>query len=43
MLHADETGYHLEHRLVEYDREAAIRELEQQHPGAAYLSKHFRG
>ena len=44
LLHADETGYHLEHRLVEYDREAVVRVLERQrHPGAAYLSKHFRG
>jgi predicted phosphodiesterase len=44
MLQANETGYQLEHRLVEYDREAVVRVLERQrHPGAAYLSKHFRG
>src|SRR5215211_6883194 len=30
ILHADETGYYLEHRLVEDDGEAVVRVLERQ-------------
>jgi predicted phosphodiesterase len=44
LLHADQTGYQLEHRLVEYDREAVISALERLgHPGAAFIIKHLRG
>jgi len=44
LLHATEAGYHVEHRLVEYDREAVIRALERlRHPGAAFIAKHLRG
>jgi predicted phosphodiesterase len=44
LLSADETGYDLEHRLVEYDYEAVAEALEyQKHPGAAYIIKHLRG
>jgi predicted phosphodiesterase len=44
LLHADETGYQLEHRLVEYDREAVVSALERLgHPGRGYIIKHLRG
>jgi predicted phosphodiesterase len=44
LLHATEAGYHVEHRLVEYDREAVISALERiRHPGAAFIIKHLRG
>jgi predicted phosphodiesterase len=44
LLQADKMGYQIEHRLVEYDREAVVRALEQLgHPGAAFIIKHLRG
>ena len=44
LLHADEAGYQVEHRLVEYDREAVIQALEQSgHPAAAFIITHLRG
>lgn len=44
LLVADETGYQVEHRQVDYDRAAVIEALEQQrHPGAAYIIRHLRG
>jgi predicted phosphodiesterase len=43
MLVADETGYHVEHRLVEYDYQAVIEALERQrHPAAGYIISHLR-
>ena len=44
LLAADEQGYTLEHRRVEYDRAAVIARLQQiKHPGAGVLSGHLRG
>lgn len=44
LLQADKTGYQVEHRLVEYDREAVVSVLERLgHPGAAFIIKHLRG
>jgi predicted phosphodiesterase len=44
LLQAEPTGYHLVHRLVEYDYAAVIQTVERQrHPGAAYIIKHLRG
>ncbi|MFN4293450.1 MAG: metallophosphoesterase family protein [Thermoflexales bacterium] len=44
MLEADEKGYRLEHRRVDYDRNAVIAQLERMnHPGVRVLSAHFRG
>jgi predicted phosphodiesterase len=44
MLEADETGYQVEHRQVDYDRAAVIEALERQrHPGGAYIIRHLRG
>ena len=44
LLHGDKHGYVVEHRLVDYDREAVIAMLEQQgHPGRAYIIKYLRG
>jgi len=44
LLTADERGYTLEHRRVEYDRAAVIARLQRiKHPGAGVLSGHFRG
>ncbi|MCC6453952.1 MAG: metallophosphoesterase family protein [Caldilineaceae bacterium] len=44
LLTADETGYQVEHRRIDYDRAAVIEALERQrHPGAAYIIRHLRG
>ena len=44
LLSAEETGYELEYRLVDYDYESVIQALEcQKHPGAAYIIRHLRG
>ena len=44
LLHAAETGYQVEHRLVAYNREAVVRALERlRHPGAAFIIRHLRG
>jgi predicted phosphodiesterase len=44
LLVAGETGYQVEHRLVDYDRNSVIKALERQrHPGAAYIIRHLRG
>lgn len=44
ILHADEDGYHVQFRRVEYDIQAAIDQvLQVRHPTAAFIIKHFRG
>jgi putative phosphoesterase len=44
MLEADETGYHLHHRRVAYDREAVVRALQHvNHPAARYIIRYMRG
>jgi predicted phosphodiesterase len=43
LLEATETGYNLEHHLVDYDRSAVIKAVEELgHPGAAFICKHLR-
>lgn len=43
LLAADQSGYQVEHRHVEYDRAAVIVALERQrHPGGAYIIRHMR-
>ena len=43
LLTADESGYAVQHRRVEYDRAAVVATLEQQrHPGGAYIIRHLR-
>jgi hypothetical protein len=38
------SGYSIEHRRVDYDREAVVAALERlRHPGAAFLIRHLRG
>jgi predicted phosphodiesterase len=44
LLEAKPSGYHLEHRRVEYNCETVIEEvLCLRHPGAGYIVKHLRG
>ena len=51
MLEADESGYHVQHRRVPYDREAVVRELRRaplgagpvNHPAAKYIIQYMRG
>jgi hypothetical protein len=44
LLRADDQGYHIERRRVDYDRAAVIEQLRQaKHPGLEVLSAHFRG
>jgi diadenosine tetraphosphatase ApaH/serine/threonine PP2A family protein phosphatase len=44
VLEADATGYHVEHRRVEYDRKAVIAALESlRHPGAGFIVQHMCG
>lgn len=44
MLQADEKGHTLEHRRVDYDRQAVIEHLKRQkHPGAEILGAYYRG
>lgn len=44
LLQADETGYTLEHRRVEYDRADVLAQLQRiHHPGIGALGAHLRG
>lgn len=44
LLQADDSGYQITHRRVEYDRETIISQLEKiRHPGREFLIRHFRG
>jgi predicted phosphodiesterase len=44
ILDADEHGHTIEHRRVDYDREAVINQVERlNHPGRGYVIKHHRG
>ena len=44
LLEADTFGYQIEHRRVDYDREAVIAEIERLRlPGANYSISHLRG
>ena len=44
LLEASSAGYSIEHRRVDYDREAVIAALERlRHPGAAFIIQHLRG
>lgn len=44
VLHADESGYHLDHRRVDYSRDAVAGAMERlRHPGARFVAKHMRG
>lgn len=44
LLEANQRGYRLEHRRVEYDREAAIAALERaRHPAREYIMRYLRG
>jgi diadenosine tetraphosphatase ApaH/serine/threonine PP2A family protein phosphatase len=44
VLEIDATGYHVEHRRVEYDRQAVIREMQRvRHPAASYLIRLLKG
>jgi predicted phosphodiesterase len=44
ILHADPTGYNVQMRYVEYDREAVIGELQRvKHPTVDFLAKFMRG
>lgn len=42
VLEATQTGYELEHHLVEYDRTAVIKAMEElEHPGVAFVRRHL--
>ena len=44
VLDADQSGYQIEFKRVDYDREAVVsRLIELRHPGADWIIKHFRG
>lgn len=44
ICHADENGHRLERRRVEYDRDAAIKAVEDsRHPAADFIIAHYRG
>jgi predicted phosphodiesterase len=44
ILEATGEGYKIDHRIVEYDREAVIYQLQKlRHPGAGFIIKHLRG
>jgi predicted phosphodiesterase len=44
LLEADQSGYHLEHRNVEYDRDAVIEAIcKARHPAADYVTRFMRG
>jgi predicted phosphodiesterase len=44
LLHADEQGYRVEHRRVDYDRAAVAAEMHRlRHPGASYVVSHLSG
>lgn len=43
-LEADDSGYRLQHRRVDYDRHAVIAAVQQvQHPGAGHITRHMLG
>ena len=42
VLTATQTGYTIEHRLVDYDRLAVIKAVKElEHPGASFICKHL--
>jgi predicted phosphodiesterase len=44
LLEADESGYRVQHRRTEYDREAVIAAVQKiRHPGADFIIRHMRG
>ena len=44
LLEADEQGYNINHRRVDYDREAVIKAVkEENHPAFEYITKFMRG
>jgi predicted phosphodiesterase len=44
IVDASATGYRVEHRRVDYDRQAVVDQLERlRHPGRAWIVKHLRG
>jgi predicted phosphodiesterase len=44
ILQANASGYQIQHRRVDYDREAVVAALQRlNHPGAAFIIKHLRG
>ena len=44
ILEATNEGYHIEHRLADYDREQIVLQLKAlKHPGAAFIINHLRG
>jgi predicted phosphodiesterase len=44
ILEADEKGYRLEHRRVDYDHEAVITAMQKiKHPAENYVTKYMRG
>jgi len=44
ILQADASGYQIQHRRVDYDREAVVAALQRlNHPGASFIIKHLRG
>lgn len=44
ILDATSAGYHIEHRLAEYDRDQIIRQVKAlRHPGVHFIIKHMRG
>jgi predicted phosphodiesterase len=44
LLNASPSGYRVEHRRVDYDREAVVAALRRlRHPGAAFIIQHLRG
>jgi hypothetical protein len=43
-LEADASGYRLEHRRLDYDRQAVITAVQRQrHPAAKYITRFMRG
>ena len=44
VLDASNKGYRIEHRLVEYDRDEVISQVQElKHPGADFIIRHMRG
>ena len=44
VLEAGPSGYQVEHRQVDYDREAIVESLQRlRHPGATFIIQHLRG
>ncbi len=43
-LEAENSGYHIRHRRIEYDRDAVIAELQRvRHPAEEYIAGFMRG